>query len=114
AVGARPILVAFNVVLATGDLSVARAIARQLRERDGGLRTLRALGLRLSQDRVQVSLNVTQFDATPLHRIVELVRHLASERGVTVAGSELIGCIPQAAVAASARYYLGVPSEPPL
>jgi len=109
AIGARPILIALNIDLATGDLAIARAIARQLRERDGGLRTLRALGLRLADDRVQVSLNVTQYDATPLHRIVELVRHLASQRGVTVAGSELIGCIPRAAVEASARYYLGIP-----
>lgn len=109
AIGARPILVAFNVELETGDIAVARDIARKLRERDGGLRTLRALGLRLSDDRVQVSLNITRYDATPLHRIVELVRHLARARGVTVAGSELIGCIPRAAVEASARYYLGIP-----
>jgi len=109
AVGARPILVAFNVELATGDIAVAREIARSLRERDGGLRTLRAIGLRLSPERVQVSLNVTQYDATPLHRIVELVRHLASSRGVTVARSELIGCIPRAAVEQTARYYLGIP-----
>ncbi len=109
AIGARTVLVAFNVELATGDLSVARTIARRLRERDGGLRTLRALGLRLTDDRVQVSLNVTQYDATPLHRVVELVRHLAAAHGVTVAGSELIGCIPRAAVESSARYYLGTP-----
>jgi glutamate formiminotransferase len=109
AIGARPILVAFNIELETSNLTIAKAIARQLRERDGGLRTLRALGLRLSASRVQVSLNVTDVEATPLHRIVELVRHLARARGVTVAGSELIGCIPRAAVEASARYYLGIP-----
>jgi glutamate formiminotransferase len=109
AIGARPILIAFNVELATGDLSIAREIARRLRERDGGLRTLRALGLRLSDTRVQVSLNVTQYDATPLHRIVELIRHLAGAHGVTVASTELIGCLPRAAVESSARYYLGIP-----
>jgi glutamate formiminotransferase / 5-formyltetrahydrofolate cyclo-ligase len=109
AIGARSLLVAFNVELETGDLAIAKNIARQLRERDGGLRTLRALGLRLSATRVQVSLNLTSVEATPLHRVVELVRHLAASHGVTVTGSELIGCVPRAAVEASARYYLGIP-----
>ena len=110
AIGARDILVAFNVVLATGDLSVAQAIARTIRERDGGLRTLRALGFRLDNRRVQVSLNVTDYDATPLHRVVELIRVLAAKRGVAVLGSELIGCLPSSVVEVAARYYLGVPS----
>ena len=108
AIGARPILIAFNVELATGDIAVAREIARAIRERDGGLRTLRALGLRLAEDRVQVSLNVTSYRATPLYRIVELIRRLAAVRGVSIAKSELIGCLPQAAVESAARYYLGI------
>lgn len=110
AVGAREILIAFNVELATGDLRVAKRIARVLRERDGGLRTLKALGLRLGSDLVQVSLNVTDYRATPLYRIVELVRELADGAGVAVVRSELIGCLPYAAVEESARYYLGVQS----
>jgi glutamate formiminotransferase / 5-formyltetrahydrofolate cyclo-ligase len=109
AVGARQILIAFNVELATGDLAVAKRIARVLRERDGGLRTLKALGLRLGDDLVQVSLNVTDYRATPLYRIVELIRELASQAGVAILRSELIGCLPYAAVEESARYYLGVP-----
>ncbi len=108
AVGARAILIAFNVELATGDLRVAKQIARVLRERDGGLRTLKALGLRLGENLVQVSLNVTDYRATPLYRIVELIRELASQAGVAVLRSELIGCLPYAAVEESARYYLGV------
>jgi glutamate formiminotransferase len=108
AVGARDILIAFNVELATEDLGVAKAIARQLRERDGGLRTLKALGLRLAPDLVQVSLNVTDYRATPLYRVVELIRELAAQAGVTVVRSELIGCLPYDAVRASARYYLGL------
>lgn len=108
AVGARNILIAFNVELATEDLGVAKAIARQLRERDGGLRTLKALGLRLAPDLVQVSLNVTDYRATPLYRVVELIRELAAQAGVTVVRSELIGCLPYDAVQASARYYLGL------
>jgi glutamate formiminotransferase len=109
AVGARNILVAFNVDLATGDLAVAKRIARELRERDGGLTSLRALGLRLSQECVQVSLNVTDVRAVPLYRIVELVSALAARYGVRVLRSELIGCVPRAAVVEAAQYYLGLP-----
>lgn len=107
AIGARALLVAFNVELETGDLAVAKAIARELRERSGGLRTLRALGLRLHEGAVQVSLNVTDFEATPLYRIVELIDRLAAMNGTAIRRSELIGLIPRAAVEASARYYLG-------
>jgi glutamate formiminotransferase len=111
AVGARDILIAFNVELATGDLTVAKRIARTLRERDGGLRTLKALGLRLSETLVQVSLNVTDYRATPLYVIVELVRDMAAQAGVAVVRSELIGCLPYAAVEESALYYLGIATD---
>ena len=111
AVGARNILIAFNVELDTGDLPVAQRIARQMRERDGGFRTLKALGLRLSDSRVQVSLNVTDYRATPLYRIVEVIRALAAQAGVGVVRSELIGCLPYSAVEESARYYLGLPPQ---
>jgi glutamate formiminotransferase / 5-formyltetrahydrofolate cyclo-ligase len=110
AIGARDVLIAFNVELATGDLHAAKAIARMLRERDGGLRTLRALAFRLSESRVQVSLNVTDFHATPLHRVVETIRRLAAERDIEVVRGELIGLLPRAAVEAAAAYYLGVTS----
>lgn len=106
AVGAREVLVAFNVELATGDLALAKRIAKQLRERDGGLRTLKALGLRLGDDLVQISLNVTNYRATPLYRIVEAIRELARQAGARVVRSELIGCLPYGAVEESARYYL--------
>lgn len=107
AIGARDILIAFNVDLWCSDIDVARRIARDLRERSGGLITLRALGLRLGENVVQVSFNVTRYEATPLSRIVELVRRLATDGGVSIKSSELIGCIPQAAVEDAARYYLG-------
>ena len=100
AVGAREPLVAFNVVLASEDLELARGIARTLRERDGGLRTLRALGLRQQDGRVQVSFNVTDARATPLDRIVALVAALARPRGVAVAGTELIGLVSRSTLAA--------------
>ena len=98
AIGARAPLVAFNVVLGTGDVRVARAIARRLRERGGGLQTLRALGIALGPERVQVSFNLTDPVATPLHRVLGLVRGLAARAGVPVLGSELIGLVPRAAL----------------
>lgn len=108
AIGARDLLVALNVDLATGDLAVATAIAKEIREKNGGLRSLRALGFRLSPSVVQVSMNVTDYHATPLYRVVEIVRRLAATNGVEVLRTELIGCLPQRAVEQSARYYLGV------
>ena len=108
AIGARELLIAFNVELATADLAAAREIARAVRERNGGLRSLRALAFPRGDDCMQVSLNVTDYAATPLYRIVELIRRLAAERGIELSGCELVGCIPWAAVEASAAYYLGI------
>ncbi len=108
AIGAREILIAFNVELASPDLDAARAIALAIRERNGGLRSLRALALPRGNDRVQVSLNVTDYVATPLYRVVELIAWLAAERGIEILGCELVGCLPWAAVESAAAYYLGV------
>ncbi len=110
AIGARALLIAFNVELASADLAAARAIALAVRERNGGLRSLRALALARAPDRVQVSLNVTDYVATPLYRVVELIRRLAAERGIKLLGCELVGCLPWAAVESAAAYYLGVTS----
>ncbi|MFN2527153.1 MAG: glutamate formimidoyltransferase [Candidatus Baltobacteraceae bacterium] len=111
AIGAREILIAFNIELATDDLAVAGRIARAMRESSGGLRTLKALALRLNDHVVQVSLNLTQYDATPLYRVVEMIRAFAQEHGAEILRSELIGCLPRRAVRASAQYYLGLSSE---
>jgi glutamate formiminotransferase len=108
AIGARNILIAFNVELASNDLAAAKEIALAIREINGGLRSLRALALPREKDRVQVSLNVTDYAATPLYRVVELIRRLAAQRGIEIFGCELVGCLPWAAVTASAAYYLGV------
>lgn len=108
AIGARDILIAFNVELAGTDLPAAREIARAIRERNGGLRSLRALALPRGTGRVQVSLNVTDYAATPLYRVVELIRRLAADRAIEVVGCELIGCLPWSAVESAAAYYLGV------
>ena len=92
-VAARPPLIAFNLDLVTDDVEVARRIARGLRERDGGLPGVRALGLFLpSRGRAQVSTNVHDYKATPLHTIVEAVREQAD-----VAEAELVGLAPEAA-----------------
>ncbi len=107
AVGARPLLIAFNVELATGDLGLARRLARSLRASNGGLGTLRALGLALADDRVHVSCNVTDVDAIPLYRVTELVRRGAARAGVAVARSELIGLAPARAIERCARAYAG-------
>jgi glutamate formiminotransferase len=110
AVGARDFLIAFNVNLRTRDVGLGRSIARSLRERGGGLRTLRVLGLQLDDERVQISCNVTDVGATPLHRIVALVRAQAARAGVAVDRCELIGLVPRAALAAVVAHELGFES----
>ena len=99
AVGARPFLIAFNVNLATADLEIARAIARAVRASSGGLPCVKAMGV-LLQDRrqAQVSMNLTDFRVTPLRRAFDAVRQEAAGRGVDVAGSEIVGLVPEAAL----------------
>jgi glutamate formiminotransferase / 5-formyltetrahydrofolate cyclo-ligase len=109
AVGARGRLVAFNVNLRSDDLDVARAIARAVRERDGGLGGVRALGLRLpARGHVQVSINITQPDRVPLYRVLELVRAEARRWDVAISGTELIGTLRLADLLETARYALGL------
>jgi glutamate formiminotransferase len=108
-VGARPPLIAFNVNMADDDLDAAREVARAVRERDGGFPGVRALGLRLSRaGHVQVSLNVEDWRRAPLHEVVAAVRREASERGLRVTGSELVGLLPAGAAVAAAGSLLGV------
>ena len=99
-VGARPILIAFNVFLRTADVAVARAIARQIREHDGGLQAVRALGL-LVDGQAQVSMNLVDYRATSPHAAVNAVRQQAARHAVALDRSELIGLIPQAALPGS-------------
>jgi len=101
-VGVRGFLVAFNVELQSSDISVARRIAKQVRESSGGLAGVKALGLRLTtRDTVQVSMNITDISRTPLHRAVSTVCEAATALGVDVARGELIGLLPRAAAEAS-------------
>jgi glutamate formiminotransferase len=102
-VGARPPLIAFNVNLRAADVGVAQAIARTIREADGGFPGVRALGLDLpSAGRVQVSMNVEDWEAAALHDIVEKIETEAGALGAEVLGSELVGLMPAGAAAAAA------------
>ena len=96
-VGARPILIAFNVFLRTTDVGVARDIARRIRERDGGLTAVRALGL-LVDGQAQVSMNLVDYRASSPHTAVEAIRRQAALHGVALDRSELIGLIPAGAL----------------
>jgi glutamate formiminotransferase len=94
-VGVRRPLVAFNVNLRSDDVEAARGIARTVRERDGGFPGVRALGLDLHRaGLVQVSMNVTDWQAAALHEIVARIAAEAEARGIEVAGSELVGLMP--------------------
>ena len=109
AVGARGPLLAYNVQLNTRDLEVARAIARRLRETEGGLVGVKALGLWLdARDQTQVSVNITRPDRMPLYRVFETVRMEATRYGVPVSGSELIGALRLEDMLEVVRYYLGL------
>jgi glutamate formiminotransferase len=101
-VGARRPLIAFNVDLDTDEVEVARSIAALVRERGGGFPGVRALGLALpSVGRVQVSMNVEDYEAAALHEIVARVEEEARARGTRVAGAELVGLMPAAAALAA-------------
>ncbi len=108
-VGARSPLIAFNVNLAGDDLDGAKEIARAVRERDGGFPGVRALGLRLPRaGHVQVSLNVEDWRAAPLHEVVAAVELEALARGLDVTGAELVGLLPAGAAVAAAGSLLRV------
>jgi glutamate formiminotransferase len=104
-IGARPPLIAYNVYLTTADVEIAKRIAKAIRNSDGGLRNVKALGL-LVDGKAQVSMNLTDFRKTPIFRVVELIRREAQRYGVAIASSELIGMIPQAALLDAAQWYL--------
>lgn len=101
--GVRPPLIAFNVELRTGDVAVARAIAAAVRERDGGMPGVQALGLPLARSgRSQVSMNLIDPAGAPLHTVVAEVARLARDRGVEIERGELVGLMPASAAAAAA------------
>ena len=108
AVGARSFLVAFNANLDTDNVEVARAVAGEVRERDGGLPGVKALGLEV-EGRAQVSMNLTDLERTSIPTAFEAVRRSAERRDAKVESTELVGLVPLAAVLEAARDYLTLP-----
>ena len=106
AVGARPFLIAFNVNLATRDVSIARTIAKQVRARSGGLPFLKALGFELStRGLAQVSMNLVNYEETGMTRAFLAVRSAAERMGVEIASTEIVGLVPEAALDREAAYF---------
>lgn len=106
-IGARSYLVAYNINLNTPDVAIAKKIARQVRASSGGLMYVKALGIML-EDRnlAQVSMNLTNFEKTPIHVVFNLVKTEAERYGVSIVGSEIIGLVPMNALLDAAGYYL--------
>ncbi len=112
-VGARAPLVAYNINLGTADLSVADRIAKSIRHISGGYRFVKAMGVKLeAREIVQVSINMTNFEKTPLHRVFETVRSEAERYGVPVVGSEIVGLVPQGALLMAAAHMLRLEADP--
>jgi glutamate formiminotransferase len=106
-VGARKFLVAWNINLRTSNTAAARAIARAIRESSGGLPAVKSIGLPLeSRGQSQVSINLVDFERTPLYLVFDTVKQLCHDRQIEIAGSELIGMIPAAALDASSGHDL--------
>lgn len=104
-IGARAPLIAFNVYLNTGDVEIAKKIAKAIRQSSGGLRYVKGMGV-LVEGQAQVSMNLTDYTKTPVARVVEMIRREAERYGVNITHSELVGLIPQAALVDAAQWYL--------
>jgi formiminotetrahydrofolate cyclodeaminase len=105
--GARKFLIAYNVNLGTPDVGIAKKIAKTIRFSSGGFRYVKSMGVTLaSRNLAQVSINLTDFEQTPMHLVYETVRSEAERYGVPVVGSEIVGLIPKKAIEMSAEYFL--------
>jgi glutamate formiminotransferase len=106
-VGARKFLIAYNINLGTPDLSIANKIARAIRASSGGFPCVKSMGMMLaSRNLAQVSINLTDFERTPLHLVFEAVRSEARRYGVEVVSSEIVGLVPRKALETAAGYFL--------
>ena len=106
AVGARPFLIAFNVVLRTDDVLVARQIAKTIRARSGGFPFVKALGFRLATRKfVQVSMNLVNYEVTGMDAVYEAIFQEAQRLGVEIDSAEIVGLVPRAALNRDARYF---------
>jgi glutamate formiminotransferase len=109
-IGARFFLIAFNAVLDTADVAVAKAVARRVRESGGGLPAVRAMGVYLaSRDRAQVSMNLVDFRRTPILTALDRVRSEAAALGARVVETEVIGLVPEEAACGVVRDALQLP-----
>ena len=107
AIGARMPLIAYNINLDTSDLEIANKIARAIRAAGGGFKDCKAIGVMLEERNVaQVSMNLVNYEGTPIYYVFEMVRALADRYGVRITGSELVGLTPGKALLDCAEYYL--------
>ena len=107
AIGARMPLIAYNINLGTADVEIAKRIAKAIRHSGGGYRFVKAMGVMLgARGLAQVSINMTDFKRTPLHRVFETVRAEAERYGVSVVGSEIVGLVPSEALVDAAGHFL--------
>ena len=113
-VGARKFLIAYNINLASPDLALAKSIAKKIRASSGGFPFVKAMGVMLhARNLAQVSMNLTDFEQTPIHKVYEAVRQEAAAAGVSIAGSEIVGLIPKKAIEMTAEFYLRVENFSP-
>jgi glutamate formiminotransferase len=106
-VGARKFLIAYNVNLNTPDIGVANKIAKAIRFSSGGLRYVKSMGVALrARNLAQVSINLTDFEATPMHRVYEMVKREAERYGAAPVGSEIVGLVPKKALEMAADFFL--------
>jgi glutamate formiminotransferase / formiminotetrahydrofolate cyclodeaminase len=106
-VGARKFLVAYNVNLNTPDISIANKIAKAIRFSSGGLRYVKSMGVELkARNLAQVSINLTDYEQTPMHRVYEMVKREAERYGAVPVGSEIVGLVPKKAIEMAADYFL--------
>ncbi|HEY6944095.1 MAG TPA: glutamate formimidoyltransferase [Candidatus Acidoferrum sp.] len=106
-VGARKFLIAYNVNLNTPDVGIANKIAKAIRFSSGGLRYVKSMGVELkARNLAQVSINLTDFEQTPMHRVYEMVKREAERYGVMPVGSEIVGLVPKKALEMTADFFL--------
>lgn len=109
AIGARMPLVAYNVNLNTSDINIANAIAKTIRAASGGYKYCKAIGVMLEDRNIaQVSMNLVNYEGTPIYRVFEAIRFEAKRWGVEIIGSEVIGLTPAKALIDCAEYYLKI------
>jgi glutamate formiminotransferase len=113
-VGARKFLIAYNVNLNSSDVSIANKIAKAIRYSSGGLRYVKSMGVELkARNLAQVSINLTDFEQTPMHRVYEMVKREAERYGAVPVGSEIVGLIPKKAIEMAADFFLQLESFSP-